>query len=358
MTVTASNQIWAWDITWLRTDVQGGMSILREYAAKVRKSLVTKAVRRFETEPGRQAQVDWKECGRWVIDGVERKVYAFVLLLGYSRRAYVQFTTSMKSPVLLACHSKAFSWLGGVPAEILYDNMKTAWLADGGGWHVQPKLLAYAGHIGFNPLRCQVRRPQTKGKVERFIGYLGNHFLPLAREASCQSLDKLNNAVMGWLTTVDQAVLREFWETRSERFEQEKACLRPWIPEAAPDIRASYDLHVSREGTVTFETNIYSVPADLIGTLVCLRHDPLGCSATLSVGGQELYSFDLLPPDQRKRLIRPEDADSLRQRWERENHRSLPISIPEKEGITEHTKHEVIVQIQHPSRYDEFLEGA
>jgi transposase len=171
------------------------MSILRDYAATVRSACITKAVIRFETEPGRQAQVDWKECGRWLIDGEERKVYAFVMLLGYSRKPCVLFTTGMTSPILLAAHNRAFEYFQGVPAEILYDNMKTAWLADGDGWKVNPKLLAYASQIGFKPLRCQVRRPQTKGKVERFIGYLGNHFLPVARQMGLASIADLNAAV-------------------------------------------------------------------------------------------------------------------------------------------------------------------
>lgn len=338
---------------------QGGMTVLRDFAAGIRKDLITKAVRRFETEPGRQAQVDWKECGRWVIDGHERKIYAFVLLLGYSRKAYIRFTTSMKSPVLLACHSTAFDWFGGVPAEILYDNMKTAWLADGGVWRVQTALLSYASQVGFAPKRCQVRRPQTKGKVERFIGYLGNHFLPVARAEGLSNLEDLNSAVMDWLTKVDQETLREFFETRTERFECEKQHLRPWIPEAAPDIRASHDLQVSREGTITLETNRYSVPAALIGKMVLLRHDPLGRTATIYYGPKELYTLTLLPPGGHGRLIRRQDADDLRARWERENRRltsnlGLPSSFPE----TPHAQTDIDVQTRHPASYEQLLEGA
>jgi len=338
---------------------QGGMSILRDYAAIIRTANITKAVYRFETEPGRQAQVDWKECGKWLIDGEERKVYAFVMLLGYSRKPFVHFTTAMTSSVLLAAHSKAFGYFQGVPSEILYDNMKTAWLADGEGWKVNPKLLEYAGQIGFKPLRCQVRRPQTKGKVERFIGYLGNHFLPEARDAGLANLDDLNAAVMGWLAKVDQEELREFCETRSERFEKERACLQPWMPEAAPDIRASQDLLVSREGTVTYETNRYSVPAELIGKMVCLRHDPLGRLADIYFDGKELYRLTLLPAGSRGRLVRPLDADSLRARWERENRRLavkakatvLPEEPPSAIAIVE-------VETRHPACFDRMLEGA
>jgi hypothetical protein len=76
------------------------MTILRDYARKVRAKESAKAASRFETEPGRLAQVDWKEAGTWGIDGVPRKAYAFVILLGYSRRTFVRFTTDMKLPTL------------------------------------------------------------------------------------------------------------------------------------------------------------------------------------------------------------------------------------------------------------------
>lgn len=139
----------------------GGMTILRGFAKEVRDEAVKRAVIRFETMPAQQAQVDWKEAGTWNIDGVPRKVYAFVMLLGYSRRAYVRFTLDMKSPTLLACHLEAFKYFGGITREILYDNMKTAWLNRGGTWEVQSALFAFAAQCGFEPKRCQVRRPQT-----------------------------------------------------------------------------------------------------------------------------------------------------------------------------------------------------
>jgi hypothetical protein len=303
--------------------------------------------------------VDWKECGRWIIDGEEQKVYAFVMLLGYSRRPFVYFTLSMTSPVLLAAHSRAFEYFQGVPAEALYDNMKTAWLADGEGWKVNPKLLEYAAQVGFKPLRCQVRRPQTKGKVERFIGYLGNHFLPQAREAGLFSLEDLNASVMDWLAKVDQEELREFCETRSERFEKERACLQPWVAQAAPEIRADEDLVVSREGTITFETNRYSVNAELIGKAVCLRYDPLDRKAAIYHEGKELYRLNLLPRGSRGRLIRLQDAESLRARWERENRRRPDTDRPQSPTVEPSRILSIVeVETHHPACFDHLLEGA
>ena len=129
----------------------GGMAILRDYARSIRKRLVSRAVRRFETEPGRQAQVDWKECGSWEIDGRLQKLYAFVMLLGYSRKPFVLFTTDMTLPTLLEAHLMAFAWFGAVPREILYDNMKTAWINQAGIWRVNSGLLQLAFHLWIHP---------------------------------------------------------------------------------------------------------------------------------------------------------------------------------------------------------------
>jgi transposase len=256
-----------------RRGYTGGMTILRDYARKVRKRITTKAVRRFETEPGRQAQVDWKECGRWNIDGELIKLYAFVMILGYSRKPFVLFTTNMKLSTLLKAHLLAFAWYGAVPREILYDNMKTAWIYIAGQWTVNPGLLRLASACGFTPRRCRVRRPQTKGKVERFIGYLSHNFLPRVATTEATTVADLNDAVTRWLLDIDQKQIGGLRTTRQERFEQEKPFMNPWIPEAAPDVRFMKDLVVSREALVTYQTNRYSVPANLIGEMVTLKID-------------------------------------------------------------------------------------
>lgn len=297
----------------------GGMTILRVFAKQLRDELVRKAVIRFETMPARQAQVDWKEAGVWEIDGVPRKVYAFVMLLGFSRRAFVRFTLDMKIATLLACHLEAFIYFGGVVAEILYDNMKTAWLCRGGVWEPNQALLAFASCCGFEPKRCKVRRPQTKGKVERFIGYLGHNFLAAARKQDLKTLTDLNDAVNAWLDKVDDEPIRAFCETRNERFERESGLLSPFHPESAPDIRASTEVVVSREGTIHFETNEYSVPARFLGTTLTLKYHPLSREATVYKNGQEILRCTLLPKGAHGRMIRESDRKELFALWQKQN---------------------------------------
>lgn len=336
---------------------KGGMTILRDYAASKREQVLTKAVLRFETEPGRQAQVDWKECGRWIVDGSLLKVHAFVMLLGYSRKPFVLFTSSMTTPVLLAAHNEAFASFGGVPEEILYDNMKTAWIAQGSEWMVNTALGLYAAKVGFEPKRCQVRRPQTKGKVERFIGYLGNHFLPLARERGLSSIAELNEAIGAWLEQVDQEELREFCQTRGERFELERSYLRPWIPQAAPDIRTTVDLTVSREGLVTYETNRYSIPAEHLGRQITLRAHPLTREAEFLSGMTRIYRTTLGTAGGYRKFLRHEDTQSLKQRWEKENRPAKVLRI-QPSPATEPTEPavSVVVEVRSPADYQKFVE--
>lgn len=134
-----------------------------------------RATVRFETAPGEQAQVDWAECGSFVDEsGERRKVYAFVMILGFSRMIYVEFTTTMKLAELIGCHQRAFEHFGGFPRRILYDNMKQIRLSPG-EWN--PLMQDFLGHHGIAPTTCRPYRPRTKGKVERAIRYLKDNFL-------------------------------------------------------------------------------------------------------------------------------------------------------------------------------------
>lgn len=332
----------------------GGLTILRAYAASVRSELLIKAARRFETEPGLQAQVDWKECGRWHIDGQERKLYAFVMVLGYSRKPFVLFTTDMRSPTVLAAHLRAFAHFEGIPREILYDNMKTAWLRDDDGWRVHPALLSLSAHCGFTPRRCKVRRPQTKGKVERFIGFLGHHFLPRAKARDSATLDELNDEVLRWLDEIDHKPVGSLRETRRDRFEREKPRLRPFAAYDAPDVRESVDLVVSRSGTVQYKSNEYSVPAAHLGRTLVLKRDALTCEAELSWQGEIVRRIRLLPEGSHRRDIRPEDAASLRARWERENRSRPALKVVRSRpgGSIPPMDRGIIVEVRHPSRYE------
>lgn len=218
----------------------GSERTVRRFLAGLVPAPVVEPVVRFETAPGHQAQMDWAEyrLGR-------RKVYAFVGVLGYSRWLYLEYVDSMRSEVLIACHQRMFAAFGGVPREVLYDNMKTVVThrdAYGRARHrFHDALWALAGECGFRPRLCQPRRPQTKGKVERSIDYIANSFFHplvtrLALEKRVPELDELNAEAQLWCATV--ANVRCHGTTGIApvaRLPEEHAAMQPYVaPETVP----------------------------------------------------------------------------------------------------------------------------
>ena len=98
----------------------GGYSILTNWLRPQRKEALSVAVRRFETPPGKQAQVDWGHLGSITEDGESRMMWAFTITLGYSRRMMAEAATDQKLGTLLRMHEAAFREWGAVPEEILY----------------------------------------------------------------------------------------------------------------------------------------------------------------------------------------------------------------------------------------------
>lgn len=183
----------------------GQVGILKNYIRPF-KSVINDPVVRFETKPGQQMQVDFTTIRRGRI-----KLKAFVATLGYSRASYVRFSEHEKQEDWLKGLEEALEYFGGVPQEILFDNAKCIMIerdAYGDGKHRwNAKLLAMAQNYGFTLRACRPYRAKTKGKVERFNGYLKQSFItPLAATLKQAGLDldiNIANAQVGpWLYDV------------------------------------------------------------------------------------------------------------------------------------------------------------
>jgi len=183
----------------------GGISQLKAYLAPL-KATTPDPVVRFETEPGRQMQADFT-----VIRRGRDRLSAFVATLGYSRATFVRFTLREDFPIWRNCLQAAFEYFGGVTQEVLFDNAKPVIIERdlyGPGqhrWH--PGMLQFAKDVGFQLRVCQPYRARTKGKVERFNGYLKRSFLvPLAATLKAGGLkldvETANREVMRWLSQV------------------------------------------------------------------------------------------------------------------------------------------------------------
>lgn len=329
----------------------GGMTILGDYLRARRCELRNQAVFRFETFPGKQAQVDWAGPYFYWHGITLKKRYCFVMKCGYSRRSYMEFTHSKEQPVLLACHKRAFEYFGGVFDEILYDNEKTMFLYDAQEqkWKPHPKLLQFGAHYGFTPKRCRVRRPQTKGKVEREIRYLKYSFFPSVGDVRHIGTAALNEKVLAWLERVDGKVLRDFGQTRLERFSEDLKHMHG-IPAVAYDHRAEEPLLVDREGRFRFQTNRYSVPAEYIGRKLTGYRDPDTHTLAVYDGKTHIKTVSLLPLGSKENVDDPKDRKSLRMAWEKG--RDWQQKQAHKAAQRRKRQAEVENKVQDPAIYD------
>ncbi len=248
---------------------EGGISILKDWLAKERPAPVVPEIKRFETEPGYQAQIDWTTIRR----GKDR-LSAFVATLGFSRWSFVWFTTDEKFETLIDAHERFFDAIGGVPRTILYDNMKTVLIdrdAYGRGQHrFHAGFREFAKHHGFSPRMCAPYRAQTKGKVERFNRYLKESFVwPL--ESRLKPLgftldaDTANAEVGVWLRDVANARIHaETKERPIDRFAREQPFLLPRAPRWSAEGQA-VPADLSGIAIQQHDLSIYDAIGDAIG---------------------------------------------------------------------------------------------
>lgn len=236
----------------------GGDTILREWVNEIRPSK-KEAYLRIETLSGEFAQVDWMNVAAITVGNAKRKLSAFVMVLSWSRMIYIEFTLSQCLEDFLACHQNAFRFFGGIPKKCLYDNLKAVCLyRHGPEIRFNPKFMELAGVFGFEPVLCNVRRGNEKGKVENSIKYVRSSFLA-GREIL--SWAKCQMEADHWRDEV--ANVRIHGTTRERpitRWEEEKRHLRT-LPEKEFDCSIVRPVKATSQALVRFDGNSYSVPS-------------------------------------------------------------------------------------------------
>lgn len=279
---------------------EGSYDLVKIYVRKIKEAKKKVAFVRFETEPAHQMQMDWGEFNVEYKDGSLRKLYVFVMLLGYSRAMYVEFCESSVLEQLLDCHIRGFKHLGGVPRELLYDNMKTVVIGrDQGKIKFHQDFAYFANHYHFTPRACPPYSPWVKGKVERPIKYLRESFW---RGYRFTSVDQANNDVLEWLEKVaHQRVHGTYREVVNARWEREKEVLSP-LPPSDYDTSRKVFRKVYKDCQVAFEGNRYVVPHEYVGDQVMLKAK--ADQLRIYFDDELLVTYEI--PDQRGALVQNE----------------------------------------------------
>jgi len=247
----------------------GGYGTVKSFVRLLKEQQVRIAYSRFETMPGRQAQMDWADFKITEPSGRTSTVYLFLMQLGYSRAMYAEFVQRCTLESFLDCHKRAFYYLGGVPAKVLYDNMKYVVIRrDIGQVYFKFKLLHFSHHCGFTPKACSPYSPWVKGKVERPVDYIRESFW---RGYGFNSIEQANRDLFAWLDTVaNTRVHASHRQAIAERWQKEKASLR-MLPPSEYDTSLKIFRMVLKNCLIRFDANWYKLPHAAVGKMIRLK---------------------------------------------------------------------------------------
>jgi len=264
----------AYKATWIfaRLKAQGytgSYDTVKRYVRSIKEQKTRLAFVRFETSPGRQAQFDWGEFQVVEPAGGTTTIFAFVLVLGYSRANYVEFTEHCTLESFMDGHIQAFRYLQGIPLEILYDNMKNVVVGRREGKAIfNVEFLHFAHHYGFQPLAAPPYSPWVKGKVERPIDYIRERFW---RGYSFTSLEKANEDVRNWLDdTANRRIHGTHHCSVGDRWQGEIPHLGR-LPATDYDTSLKAFRKVYRDCQISYNTNRYGIPHRAVGKKVMLK---------------------------------------------------------------------------------------
>jgi transposase len=287
----------------------GGVTLLRNYIQPRRRRGSSKATVRFETKPGHQLQHDWGELDT-LIAGRKTRAHFVVNTLGYSRRFDCFAGPKQDAEHTYESLVRSFERFGGVPAEVLVDNQRTAVIGRSDGRAIfNDRFLDLAEHYGFMPRACRPYRARTKGKTERNVQYVKNNFFQ--RYRSFESYEHLNQCLRQWLDEIaDQRVHDTHREIVLKRFDRDEAGALKRLNPRRFDTAYRFYRKVAWDGFISVEGNRYSVPDHFCGERVTCR---LSLDGELIIYGRE---------DEAIAMHRLTDASAGWQQ-EREHHEQL-----------------------------------
>ena len=142
--------------------------------------------------PGDACQFDWSQ-EEVELGGVMQKIKVAHFRMAYSRQMFVVAYPREIQEMVLDAHARAFAFFGGVPARLIYDNLKAVvdTVYAGKERQFNRRFLTMANHYLFEAVACTPASGCSIGQVENQVGNIREWlFTPLARfeigRASCR----------------------------------------------------------------------------------------------------------------------------------------------------------------------------
>lgn len=300
----------------------GGYSILKELVRQLRPPRKP-AFLMLEFAAGECAQVDWGQFGSVQIGSTRRRLSFFVMVLCYSRLMYLELTLSEAMDQFLTCHRHALEFFGGSVRKVMIDNLKVGVLCHPTGEKAlfNPRYLDFAAHYGFEPVACNVRKGNEKGRVENGVGYVKKNLLSGLEISSFEAIQ-----VEGRRWLEEMANVRIHGETHrkpSEAFAEEKPFLKP-LPVMPYDCAVIRPVSANRCYRIVFDANRYSVPPLFASQQLTLIIEP---TQLYVFHNEKLIATHLRCYDRRQNKTHPDHTKDLLTQRKRARDQTLLLAF-------------------------------
>jgi transposase len=250
---------------------EGSVDVVKRRLRELRPS-PERPAQRTGYRPGQVLQLDWLELPtRPSISGRERRVYALLGTLPYSGAQSAHFSFDMTAESFLEGHVRLFDWLGGVPRECVYDNLRA--VVARGERHVihwNQRFLHLRGHYAFHSTACTPATPREKGSVEGGVRHVKSGFWPARRIANLKDLDEQYAAWRDRICNRRRHSSGRFLV--HERLGEERGMLRP-LPPTRFDYAYARSSRVPLDGYLRYRQSFYRAPEVLVHQRVTLNAD-------------------------------------------------------------------------------------
>ena len=248
---------------------RGAESTLRRYVGQARRKVRHKVYVPLSYEPGEVAQVDFGEA-EVVVAGEVVTAQLFLMWLGHSSSTFLKAYPGQTQEVFFDGHAAAFSFFGGVPRQVWYDNLKiaVAKVLKGRNRQEQEAFVSFRSHYLFSAHFCNTAAGWEKGGVEGRVGYCRRNWLVPRREFP--SWEALNEYLAAQCRSEWARQLRGRSQTIGQLLQAEQAAFLP-LPGRPHPCCKTIPARANHLSLVTFATNRYSVPVDHAHEKLLLR---------------------------------------------------------------------------------------
>jgi len=204
--------------------------------------------------------------------GEVREAQLFVATLGASSYTYVEATWTQSLPDWIASHVRAFAFFGGVPAQVVSDNLKSGVTK---ACFYEPTInrtyADLAAHYDTAIVPARPRKPKDKAKVEGAVLIAERWIVARLRNQRFFTLDDLNSAIKDLNAQINGKMSRHLGASRQDLYDRlDKPALKP-LP-AAAYVYAEWKLcTVALDYHVDVKRHYYSVPHQLLRQKVWVR---------------------------------------------------------------------------------------